>query len=136
MRLTEKNYCGYDIKDRECLKGYDNENDNERLFSALQKLGKLEDIEDELGIDLITLFKALFGGCVYAKTKKGILKVSVTRFTKSNLFGGNANQSWWDYEHGDGFYHAKLHYKDYGKTWALTKEELENGNLSNSDNLQ
>ena len=95
MRLTEKNYCGYDIKDRECLKGYDNENDNERLFSALQKLGKLEDIEDELGIDLITLFKALFGGCVYAKTKKGILKVSVTRFTKSNLFGGNANQSWW-----------------------------------------
>ena len=29
-----------------------------RIYEAYQELGKLEDLEEEIGIDLITLFKA------------------------------------------------------------------------------
>ena len=54
MRLTKKDYCGYDVATRKKQRDYT----CEEIFDVLQKLGQLEDIEDELGIDLITLFKA------------------------------------------------------------------------------
>lgn len=87
---------------------------------ACQKLGQLEDIEEELGIDLITLFKAL---------KNGIWWKGITSFNTSGIFFEENPQL--DIEN-------KLlikitfmknqdyvYLKDYGKTWALTKEELE-----------
>ena len=91
------------------------------------KLGQLEDIEDELGIDLITLFKALKNG-IFAKHEsksKGIAYIDgrnlefkfepvpvidvIFPILKNSNTGG-----------------TMLYFKDYGKTWALTKEELEN----------
>ena len=81
------------------------------------KLADLEDIEDELGIDLITLFKALKQKFIYNKVK---IKIELLGLhIKSNEL----------YLYGfveDTTHAVYLSLKDYGKTWALSKEELEN----------
>lgn len=81
--------------------------------NAIDKLGELEDYEEKYGIDLVTLFKALKNGF---ETKQA-------RYTG---YGFDI-----DLEHR--CIHNKrilgvdiFYFKDYGKTWALTKEELEN----------
>jgi len=79
------------------------------------KLADLEDIEDELGIDLITLFKALKQGHVFVLKNSEIVmscdyNLGLTGLTY-DLFCKDINR--W------------LLVKDYGKSWALTKEELE-----------
>lgn len=79
--------------------------------NVLNKLGQLEDIEEELGINLITLFKAL--NQFYAKD----LDCYCPRPTI--LFKSVKNE--WFIKWINNYY--KL--KDYGKTWALTREELE-----------
>ena len=99
MRLTRKREDGKYLK---TIKYID---------ECMNKLGQLEDIEEELGIELLTLFKAL---------KNGI----------------------WIYDNGNPFFTSRIKLvmqldaihcsisdievllKDYGKTWALTKEEL------------
>lgn len=76
------------------------------FIGALNKLGQLEDIEEELGIDLITFFKALKNG-IYGRVGDKIEHILAPNFS---------------------FCYRKMYiYKltDYGKTWALTKEELE-----------
>lgn len=88
------------------------------------KLGKLEDIEEELGIPLEVLFKALKDG-VYAKFEEGkILKADIKLYYSCHnefkirvvcLEIGQYEVEWEDY----------LFVKNYGKTWALTMEELE-----------
>lgn len=106
MRLTkykpsDKSMFPYKPRDEELLTELD----------SIHKLGQLEDIEDELGIDLITLINALKDG-VYMRTKH---------------FGIDYCQC-----------PKLIHYKNgwriliYGSTlsltsnkWALTKEELE-----------
>ena len=78
---------------------------------CLTKLKHYEDIEEELGIDLITLFKALKNG-VFVKPWHTIRKrkMSLREYDgKLVLFDDYEN----DYQ-----------LKDYGKTWALTEEEL------------
>ena len=82
--------------------------------NAIDKLGQLEDIEDELGIGLSILFKALKDG-IWVKTKNGISKHHTIHLHK------------WQQLKLCLFYHPYSHLsiKDYGKTWALTKEELE-----------
>ena len=87
------------------------------------KLGKLEDIEEELGIDLITLFKALKKG-VYVKFDSyfGNIGELDIKIVKDNATGiCYRNKKWYLQE-------EETLVKDYGKTWALTKEELENDN--------
>lgn len=81
----------------------------------LNKLGQLEDIEEELGIDLITLFKVLTEG-IYRKTNYDIVfyNPSSMSITKTPHFG-------WALYHRS---YTHLFTKDYGKDWALTKEEL------------
>ena len=94
--------------------------DNEE---ALNKLGQLEDIEEELGIDFITLFKALKNGFYHIDKNKHIY---TTKPTKGN---GGAMNFYVCLEciiaedtFGDQYIYSL---KDYGKVWALTKEELE-----------
>ena len=93
--------------------------DNEE---ALNKLGQLEDIEEELGIDFITLFKALKNGFYHIDKNKHIY---TTKPTKGN---GGAMNFYACLEciiaedtYGDQYIYSL---KDYGKVWALTKEEL------------
>lgn len=110
MRLTKKDYCGYDVATRKEQRDYT----CEEIFDVLQKLGKLEDIEDELGIDLITLFKALKDG-VYYKYKPYGYDYKISKCRKCHLTGNRTLVV---------DYHTYKYLCDYGKTWALTKEEL------------
>ena len=92
------------------------------------KLGKLEDIEEELGIDLITLFKALKDGIWtnqeqwYGDEKQGKIRFFQVRLLLAENAIGCIYNSMWKGEEVI----RTLYLKDYGKTWALTKEELEN----------
>lgn len=81
------------------------------IDGARYKLGQLEDIEEELGIDLITLFKALKNG-FYAEHRY-IQQCYICFIDGEWAIVNLKNDEWWLL-------------KDYGKTWALTKEELEN----------
>ena len=84
------------------------------LYPAIDKLGQLEDIEQELGIDLITLFKALKNGVYFENDKKHhIVALDLG-------CSGNYRLS---YEIVDGLFES-VYTEDYGKTWALNKEEL------------
>jgi len=86
-------------------------------IDCFQKLGQLEDIENELGIDLITLFKALRDGFIaryrfdFEFSKCVVGKDGIMVDFKNKCFSNNFTDDWY--------------FKDYGKTWALTKEELE-----------
>ena len=82
----------------------------------LDKLDQYETIEEELGIDLITLFKALKNGIYFENDKQH-------HIVELNL--GISGDYRLSYEIIDGL-HENVYVKDYGKTWALTKEELEN----------
>lgn len=88
----------------------------EHLEKVYTKLGQLEDIEEELGIDLITLFKALKQGYIYYpincpndcykyKIECIYMKPRIHLYVADGVGG--------------------CYMEDYGKTWALTKEELE-----------
>lgn len=92
---------------------FDNVDD---LIDVSNKLGELEDIEAELGVDLITLFKVLKNG-FYTKLYTKHNYSSSCYYTIDLEF-----KCIWvnDYDA-----HFSLDFRDYGKTWALTREELE-----------
>lgn len=109
-RLTRK------INDRYfCAKQAD-EFDGSEFIEANQKLGQLEDIEEKIRIGLVTLFKA-FNGLYYRKDNeiKFSWHIALVDWTIYIL-----EES---VEIGKG---VGLGLNEYGKTWALTKEELLN----------
>lgn len=80
---------------------------------AIDKLGMIEDIEDEIGCPIETVFKALKDG-VYMKTKHfGVVYYGTPKAVKYK-------SGWKLLVHG-----AVLGLQTYGKTWALAKEELQ-----------
>lgn len=111
MRLTEKDTNSYKLKHIDWTNG---------VQKATQKLGLLEDIEEELGVDLIKLFKALepnqhiwsIGNFEGVKCYVG--DKYLTEYKEIIAYSGNK----------DNF--VICHLCDYGKTWAFTKEELKN----------
>ena len=110
-RLTDNEFHTSGNKERAC---YIQE---PRLQAIYDKLFELEDIEEELGIDLVTLFKALKNG-VYTDTDIHIdkNKASQHKHFHFNYCVDDKFTIWLGRPH---------ELKDYGKTWALTKEELE-----------
>ena len=89
-------------------------------FELYDKLGKLEDIEEELGIDLITYFKLKPYEIIYVKfdeNDKDVLAFPIYEIDVENKFVSIILD-----ECDTGEYL----FKDYGKTWALTREVLEN----------
>ena len=99
-QLGDKYLPAHNIKHKQCV----------------NKLGQLEDIEEENGLDLITLFKALKQKYVFHKenVKIEILGIHI----KSNelyLYGFAEDTTHTIY----------LSLKEYGKTWVLTREALE-----------
>lgn len=116
-RLTEKDYCGYDIKDRKAFSGYGAMEDSKKIFNCLQKLGQLEDIEDKIGVRLSALFEqpycTIFVRKDYGKNYKNVIEehtlYSIIPQEKCIIVT---------------FETIKFYFKDYGKTWALTREEL------------
>ena len=123
---------------------------NGTIKQMAYELDQYKQIEEELGISLITLFKALKQGSMYIKEAyccdtgevytmepKDFLYVDwlIPIFTDTkdheieDYFVDFANQWCFNFEYdidGTGYdyswYLVKL--KDYGKAWALTKEEL------------
>ena len=101
---------------------------------VLTKLGQLEDIEDELGIDLTTLFKALNKG-FYIKYNDKIVHIPPDKNITVNFWYNIINVSippkfFIDCKKGTDYLSEEIDeeywFKDYGKTWALTKGELKN----------
>lgn len=89
----------------------------ELIENAIDKLGQLEDIEDRTNIDLITFFDALIG--IWVKSTKGDVYYAGSPYL---CFSENENRELeLQFKVGDMWYKVK----DYGKTYALTKEELE-----------
>lgn len=86
------------------------------IEAVANKLGQLEDIEEELGIDLITLCKT-FEEDIYIKPDNKIIFVNYDK-KEYRFYEGNINCNT-----DDGNFTVSI--DDYGKTWALTKEELE-----------
>jgi len=108
MRLTDKDK----IKELSTLQNH-NVLMTDKDYKEL-KLGQLEDIEDELGIDLTILFSAL---------KKGIYAKDYGRFNVSSI---DLIDGYIDFKRKNKKPYIHCAYlKDYGKTWALTKGELE-----------
>ena len=114
MRLTEK------INGKYCYK-------NQAFIhtNMTKKLGQLEDIEEELGIDLVTLFEAFKNGIYCFNENKEIFFEKIEHFVpcmekqlhtrgKLSIIHGVKSEG------------KEKHFaiKDYGKTWALTVEEL------------
>ena len=90
-----------------------------------EELYKLENIEEELGLDLITLFKALIG--IWVKSTNGDVYYVGSPYL---CFSENEKRELeFQFRVGDTWYKVK----DYGKTWALTKEELENENQNKTN---
>lgn len=97
------------------------------------KLSELEDIEEELGIDLITLFKAMKND-IYVKQGEKIIKKEIKdiRCSKGLTAHYELNGKQYDktgaimilYGDYNSQYCDFTNVYTYGRVWALTKEEL------------
>ena len=105
----------------------------ELIENAIDKLGQLEDIEDGLGINLITIFKALKNG-IWVKREDKIEKIEITTNLRLVLDcnGSTDKMSHWILDYQDITYGSdriecidNWYVDKYGVEWALTKEELE-----------
>lgn len=124
-RLTEKHIvdnidCGYKIKKDTCKDGIIQ---GWNKTDAINKLGKLEDVEEELGINLDTFIKVLKSKNLVGHfnkygqyDKKAIRKL---RNIKLDIIKKRflADDYGW-------VINIPLNFNKYGKTWATTKEEL------------
>ena len=118
------------------LTGHNYEHD---LFRDIYcKLQYLEDIEEELGIDLITLFKIIKQKYVYTNS----FNRRVEEFVFTKIEGIEKDYLGRTYlrivfqeveydENGNEKYGICWipNLKDYGKTWSLNREELERNSL-------
>lgn len=93
------------------------------LYCKLEKLEQLEDIEEEIGMELKVyhkLMNMLYCGkhnMLYVKDKDTIVQVSILEidYCKKKIIFYKDSSYNDDYVYG---------FAQYGKTWALTKEEL------------
>lgn len=121
----ETKYLHYDYKR---IADYDISRGNYgRITDAdiYNKLGQLEDIEEKLGIDLITLFKAVKNG-IYRRSGK---KYEIIRFIPHEYLVFDSKYLYELKYCVDGSKinndECPVKWERYGKTFALTKEELE-----------
>ena len=128
-RLTKKSNSVLEAIEYQLIDEKENLDANEGIKKipvlATNKLGRLEDIEEELGINLIKaveLCKQVNSKkVVYTKERWGIDTIKIIDELDVELFSHRL------YKSACGMY-VSLDLYEYGKTWALTKEELENDN--------
>lgn len=108
-RLTRK------INDRYYYAKRADEFDGSEFIEVNQKLGQLEDIEERIGIDLVTLFRILE---MFDKTiRNGECGNSYVSLPDGTIFTT-------DMGYVEEFIERfKKLINDYGKTWTLTKEK-------------
>lgn len=91
-------------------------NDYKVVKKDLEVLEQYKKTEEELGIELLTLFKALNNGA-WTKFNNEISKCDECEYEMLDIY---------IYFYWNSGKHLVFLLSDYGKTWALTKEELEN----------
>lgn len=92
------------------------------IRTALEKLSRLEDIEEEIGIDLITLFKALKYGAYYYTSQNQLTHDYVWLY--DNYVSASVRDKL-SYSLLTCFQKQILSFEDYGKTWSIYRENLE-----------
>ena len=104
--------------------------ENEIKDSIYNRLKLLEDLEEDIGMSLLTLFRILKLGEIICKfspmydPKKTFL---LSREINSLYYDGCYYRLEINEDGDDGYIIEYAPYiKDYGITWALTREELEN----------
>lgn len=119
-RLTKRNGTNFIARNQYC--DYNAVLTDIQLQAAYQqcvdKLGPLEDIEEEIGIELITKDKVEKSHYVFVCYQNSI-EINQVEIKKYSRLGIDI------YDKNAVFKYNYLPYKDYGKTWALTREELE-----------
>lgn len=96
---------------------YPIENNSIRLndyYCCVEKLGKLEDLEEELGCPLEVIFKALKDGIFCVDYDNQIIR----KFKVPLCFNSTSKQFYWS---GNNIGYPDL--KDYQKTWWLKGEK-------------
>lgn len=110
------------IFDEEEIKWYsinNNPNDNTiNLHTAIEKLGTIEDLEEELGIDLLTLFKANKVYFKFFEESDEILESVEVHFDITNKILRA-------YSYPEDEFGTTLELSSYGKLWSLRKEDLQ-----------
>lgn len=118
MRLTYKETsCGFDFYKLKPDVGEDAKAQKWNYYDALNKLGQLEDTEDELGIDLVTLFKALDDG-IYVRYGQSIIFIKPLVDMAGKCF-------YTEMQDGGSHWRYTYPFSEKGRLWALTKGELE-----------
>ena len=100
---------------------------NESIYNRLKLL---EDLEEEIGMSLLILFRILKWGQIICKYRPmyGPNKIILLSRKIKDLYYDDGEYILHIYEDGDDGYFINFDYvyiKDYGKTWAIKKEELE-----------
>ena len=99
---------------------FEDEETNEAIIEEVAIYNKLyehENQEEELGVDWTTLFEVNKKGAYFKKTMKHYLATVDLKHKCIRLTNHHVAEDDFDCEY--------VMFKDYGKTWALTKEELE-----------
>ena len=129
-RLTNREIEWYGDFAKSLEDEFDMEEVNDVMY---RKLKALEDLEEELGIDLSTLFKALKDG-FYIKYNDKIVHILPDKHITINFWYKTINvfippKFFIDCKKGTDYLSEEIDeeywFKDYGETWALTREELE-----------
>lgn len=136
----EKLICetlGYDPKNTKFFReGKYDVKDCVMMHNAIDKLGRIEDKEEELGIDLETFLKVLKNRHIYVSNSyhtefRGehriqdyieIENIYYAEFSQEELEWIFTFHVYDDYAS----YPCLVKLKDFGKTWALTKDDLSN----------
>lgn len=92
------------------------------IDEACKKLFQLETLEDELGIDLITLFQALKYGVCYITSQNQLTHDYVWLFNNHISVGVHDKLSYSLMTYSE---RRILLFEDYGSTWAIYRKELE-----------
>ena len=130
MRITNREIEWYDDFIRAIEEDYYVDETNDVMD---RKIKALEDIEEENGFDLITLFKALKDG-FYIKYNDKIVHILPDKHITINFWYKTINvfippKFFIDCKKGEDYLSETIDeeywFKDYGETWALTKEELD-----------
>ena len=138
-RFTKKAQLCSDLRTGKIMEYEQVENSN----ACVDKLGQLEDIEEELGIDLITLFKIIKQKYVYTNS----FNRRVEEFVFTKIEGIEKDYLGRTYlrivfqeveydENGNEKYGIQWvpNLKDYGKTWSLDKSDLVGDILETQEN--
>ena len=100
---------------------------NESIYNRLKLL---EDLEEDIGMSLLTLFRILeYGQIIYKRVYS--FKRKIIDLETRNIDGLHYDGLYWalkihNISDDDNDNYDIVYVKDYGKTWALKKEELEN----------